>query len=80
MGDEVEIPTITGKARLHIDPGIQSGKILRMRGKGIPHLNGHGKGDQLIKVVVWIPTNLSKELKGHFKQLSQYKEVQPNHR
>ncbi len=80
LGDEVEIPTITGKARLHIDSGIQSGKILRMRGKGIPHLNGHGKGDQLIRVVVWIPSKLSKELKSHFKKISQYKEVQPNHR
>ena len=77
LGDEVEIPTITGKARLHIDSGIQSGKILRMRGKGIPHLNGHGKGDQLVKVIVWIPTKLSKELKDQFSHLSQYKEVLP---
>ena len=77
LGDEVEIPTLSGKARLHIDSGIQPGRILRMRGKGIPHLNGHGKGDQLVKVTVWIPTKISKEAKGLFEKLSQYKEVHP---
>ena len=77
LGDEVEIPTLTGKARLHIDPGIQSGKILRMRGRGIPHLNGHGKGDQLVRVTVWTPTKLSKEVKALFQKLAQYKEIFP---
>lgn len=77
LGDEVEIPTLTGKARLHIDAGVQSGKILRMRGKGIPHLNGHGKGDQLVKVVVYIPSKLTKEAKGLIEQLGKYKEVHP---
>lgn len=77
LGDEVEIPTLTGKARLHIDPGTQSGKILRMRGKGIPHLNGHGKGDQLVRINVWVPTKLSKEAKKLFDQMSQYKEILP---
>ena len=77
LGDEVEIPTLSGKARLHIDPGIQSGKILRMRGKGIPHLHGYGKGDQLVKIVVWTPMGISKEVKGIFKKLAEYKEVSP---
>jgi molecular chaperone DnaJ len=77
LGDEVEIPTLTGKARLHIDPGVQSGKILRMRGKGIPHLNGHGRGDQLVRVIVWIPAKLSREVKGLFEKLAQQKEVLP---
>ena len=77
LGDEVEIPTLSGKARLHIDPGIQSGKILRMRGKGIPHLHGYGKGDQLVKIVVWTPTGISKEVKGIFKKLAEFKEVFP---
>ena len=77
LGDEVEIPTLTGKARLHIDAGIQSGKILRMRGKGIPHLNGHGKGDQLVKIIVWIPSKLNKEAKGLIEKLGKYKEVHP---
>ncbi len=77
LGDEVEIPTLIGKARLHIDPGVQSGKILRMRGKGIPHLNGYGRGDQLVRVIVWIPAKLSKEAKGLFEKLAQQKEVLP---
>jgi len=77
LGDEVTIPTLTGKARLHIDSGVQSGKILRMRGKGVPHLNGYGKGDQLVKIVVWTPMKLSREARGLFEKLAQYKEVLP---
>ncbi len=77
LGDEVDIPTLAGKARLHIDPGTQSGKILRMRGKGIPHLNGHGKGDQLVRINVWVPTKLSKEAMKLFDQMNQYKEILP---
>jgi len=77
LGGEVEIPTLTGKAKLQIDPGTQSGKILRMRGKGIPHLNGHGKGDQLVRIAVWTPTKLSKDAKGLFQKLSEYKEIFP---
>ena len=78
LGDEVEIPTLTGKARLHIDPGVQSGKIFRMRGRGIPHLHGHGKGDQLVKVNVWTPTKTSKEVKNLFQKLAKHKEILPN--
>ncbi|MBN2030464.1 molecular chaperone DnaJ [bacterium] len=78
LGDEVEIPTLTGKARLHIDPGVQSGKIFRMRGRGISHLHGHGKGDQLVKITVWTPTKISKEVKGLFQKLAKHKDVLPN--
>lgn len=77
LGDEVEIPTLTGKARLHIDPGLQSGKILRMRGRGIPHINGSGKGDQLIRVQVWTPTKTSKEVRKVFQELMNHRELQP---
>lgn len=77
LGDEIEIPTLSGKAMLHIDSGVQSGKILRMRGKGIPHLNGHGRGDQLVQVHVWTPTKLTKESKEILKKLGQYKEISP---
>lgn len=70
LGDEVEVPTLTGSARINIAPGTQSGKILRMRGKGIPHLNSHGAGDQLIRVVVWIPTKLGPEEKQLLQKLS----------
>ena len=63
LGANVEIPTLTGKAKLTISPGTQSGKILRMRSKGIPHLNGAGIGDQLVQVQVVVPTKLTSEEK-----------------
>ncbi len=70
MGDAVEIPTITGKVKVKIDPGTQPGKILRLRGKGIPDINGYGKGDFLVKINVWIPQSLSKEEKKLFENLN----------
>ena len=75
LGDEIEIPTLNGKAKLYIDPGTQSGKILRMRGKGIPHLHSSRRGDQLVRVVVWTPSKISRETKKLFKQLSEFKEI-----
>lgn len=63
LGDTVEIPTIEGKVKVKIEPGTQPGKILRLRGKGLPDVNGYGKGDLLAKVNVWIPKNLSKDEK-----------------
>jgi molecular chaperone DnaJ len=77
LGDEVEIPSLAGKSRLRIETGTQSGKILRMRGKGIPHLGRHGRGDQLVRVVVWTPSNLSGGVKDVFKKLLGYDEVFP---
>mgnify|MGYP001819481759 CR=1 FL=1 len=61
LGTTVEVPTITGKAKVKIPSGTQPGKIFRLRGKGIPHLNAYGKGDQLIHVNIWTPKHLSKE-------------------
>ena len=63
LGDTVEIPTIEGKVKVKIEPGTQPGKILRLRRKGLPDVNGYGKGDLLAKVNVWIPKNLSKDAK-----------------
>ena len=59
LGTEVEVPTLKGRARLQIDAGVQSGRVLRMRGRGIPELGGTRRGDQLITVQVWTPTKLS---------------------
>ncbi|MCD6208170.1 MAG: molecular chaperone DnaJ [Methanosarcinales archaeon] len=59
LGDEVMVPTLQGKVRMKIPPGTQSGSTLRLRGKGMPKLHGRGKGDQLVKVGVTVPTNLS---------------------
>lgn len=63
LGSSVEVPTIEGKVKIKIDPATQSGKILRLRGKGIKDLNGYQHGDQLIYVNVWTPKQLSKEEK-----------------
>lgn len=70
MGDSVEVPTLTGKVKLHLPPGTQSGKVFRLRGKGIPHLNGYATGDQLVKVIVWTPTNLGDREKKLFRELA----------
>ena len=69
LGTSVEVPTIDGKVRIKVDPGTQSGKILRLRGKGIEDLNGYGNGDQLIHVNVWTPKNLSSEEKSTLESL-----------
>ena len=69
LGDELEIPTLTGKVRMHIPPGTQSGKIFRLKGKGMPRLHGYGNGDQLVRVLVWIPTKLNTKEKQLFQEL-----------
>lgn len=61
LGVSAEVPTLTGRARLQIDPGVQSGKILRMRGKGLPELQGARRGDEMVRVHVWTPRNLTDE-------------------
>ena len=59
LGTDVEVPTINGKAKLKIDAGTQPGKFLKMREKGIQHLNSHGAGDQLVKINVHVPKNVN---------------------
>ena len=61
LGCSIEVNTIDGKVKIKIDPGTQSGKMLRLRGKGIRDINGYGRGDHLIHVNVWTPKTLSKE-------------------
>lgn len=77
LGDRVEVPTIEGFAVLEISPGTQSGKILRMRGKGIAHLNGYGRGDQLVRIYVWIPSKVGAKEKDLFQQLARFEGVRP---
>jgi molecular chaperone DnaJ len=57
----VEVPTIGGKAKITLEAGTQSGKILRLKGKGIKELNGYSVGDQLVHVNIWTPKEVSKE-------------------
>ena len=76
-GTEIEIPTLSGRARLKVDTGTQSGKILRMRDKGIIHLNTNQRGDQLVRVNVWVPTRLTKEDKDLLKALEKRDNFKP---
>lgn len=78
MGTQVEIPTIDGKVRVKIAPGTQSGKVLRLRGKGLPVVNGYGTGDMLVNVNVWIPKKVSKEEEKLLQQLSNSENFKPN--
>ena len=61
LGAEVDVPTIDGTASLTVPDGIQSGELLRLRGLGLPELNGTIRGDQLVRVVVWTPDDMSAE-------------------
>ncbi|NMM48707.1 molecular chaperone DnaJ [Marinigracilibium pacificum] len=78
LGEDVEIPTLDGKVKIKIAPGTQSGKVLRLRGKGIKDLNGYGVGDQLIHVNVWTPKTLTKEEKQALENLKASKNFKPN--
>ncbi|TBN06622.1 molecular chaperone DnaJ [Hyunsoonleella flava] len=69
LGTSKEIDTVTGKVRIKVEAGVQSGKILRLRGKGIPSLNGYGKGDLLVHVNVWTPKTLNKQQKEFFEEM-----------
>ena len=61
LGGSVEVPTITGRARMKIPAGTQPGKVLRMRGKGLPSTDGYGTGDELVNIMVYIPENLGQQ-------------------
>ena len=69
LGDSINVPTIEGKASLKISKGIQSGQVLRMRGKGLPQLRSTYRGDQLIRIIVDTPSSLSKQEKNLYNEL-----------
>ncbi|GIJ97171.1 molecular chaperone DnaJ [Capnocytophaga stomatis] len=69
LGASKEIETVTGKVRIKLEEGIQSGKILRLKGKGVPSLNGYGTGDLIIHVNVWTPKNLTEKQKEFFREM-----------
>jgi molecular chaperone DnaJ len=71
LGLTAEIPTIDGKVKVKIESGTQPEKILRLRGKGIPDVNGYGKGDLLVKIHAWVPQKLSSEEKKQLERLQQ---------
>jgi molecular chaperone DnaJ len=69
LGDEVQVPTVDDMVSLTIPAGVQSGQVLRIRGMGLPELEGRGRGDQLVRVVVWTPENLTPELEEALENL-----------
>ena len=82
LGASVEIPTIDGKAKIKIEPGTQPGKVLRLRGKGLPNINSYGyttgTGDLLVNVSVYIPETLTKEEKQALEKWQESESFQPN--
>ena len=78
LGVSKEIEAVGGKVRIKLDEGIQSGKILRLRGKGVPSLNGYGNGDLLVHVNVWTPKKLSKEQKEFFEKMLNDENFKPS--
>jgi molecular chaperone DnaJ len=63
LGCELDVPTLDGKVAMKIPEGTQSGKVYRLKGKGIPSLQGYGRGDQMVVVRVETPSNLNKKQK-----------------
>lgn len=70
LGDEVVVPTVEGDATLKIPPGTQSGTVFRLRGRGVPHLNGSGRGDQMVMTQVMVPQDLSERQRELFEEMA----------
>ena len=77
LGADIEVPTLTGRVSMKIPAGTQSGRIFRLRGKGIPELDGYRTGDQLVRVAVWTPAKLSREEEELFAKLAKLENIQP---
>ena len=77
LGAEVEVPTLRGRAKLKIDAGVQGGRVLRMRGRGLPEVGGGRRGDQMVHVHVWTPQNVTPALREALEQLRLEPEMQP---
>lgn len=78
LGGSVEVPTITGRARIKIAPGTQPGKVLRLRGKGVPDQQSGARGDELINVMVYVPENLNDEQKATFEKFKDAPNMVPS--
>lgn len=78
LGTTIEIPTVEGKAKVKIEPGTQGGKVLRLRGKGLPEVNGYNKGDLLVNVNVWTPRSLTTEEKKILEKLAESPNFKPS--
>lgn len=78
LGGSVEIPTITGKARVKIPAGTQPGKVLRLRGKGLPSTEGYGTGDELVNIMVYIPETLNDVERKAIESLQGQPDIKPD--
>ena len=78
LGTSVEIPTVGGTVKINIDKGTQPGKILRLKNKGLPSVQGYGRGDQLIHLNVWVPKSLSSEEKKALEKMQESVNFEPN--
>ncbi|MDR0725501.1 MAG: molecular chaperone DnaJ [Prevotellaceae bacterium] len=78
LGASVEVPTVNGKAKIKVEQGTQSGKVLRLKGKGLPDINGYGTGDLLVYINVWTPQNLTKEEKQMMESFEKSSNFTPN--
>jgi molecular chaperone DnaJ len=78
LGESVEIPTVNGKAKITIEPGTQSGKMLRLKGKGLPILQRRGHGDLFVHINVWTPKDISAEEKAILNKLKKSENFIPN--
>jgi len=78
LGASVEIPTISGKVKIKVDQGTQSGKVLRLRGKGLANVQGYGSGDMFVHINVWTPTKLTKKEKEIIEQLRSSENFNPS--
>ena len=79
IGTSIEIPMVSGKAKIKIPPGTQSGKNLRLRSKGIPDVNGYGRGDMIVNIQVFTPQKISKEEKDLLLKLNESDNFKPKH-
>lgn len=77
QGTTLEVPTIDGKVKFKIEQGMQSGKVFRLKGKGLPDVNGYGKGDLLVRVDVWVPKSYTKEEKKILDELNTHTNFKP---
>ena len=78
LGGAVEIPTVDGKVKVKIEPGTQPGKVLRIRGKGLPSVNGYGTGDLLVNIRIYVPETLSKDEKKALEKMEDSDNFKPN--
>jgi len=78
LGTTVEIPTVDGKVRVKLPAGTQGGKVMRLKGKGLPDVNGYGKGDLLVNVNIWTPKSLSHDEKALLEKLGKSDNFKPN--